>query len=457
MNPKILIISMNSFSKVNNNGKTIETIFEDYPHDLLSHIYFSLEEEDLDFCKHALRFNTYDALDNSCRLFKRRYGEVLNIENNDIYEFKENKYFDFVQKRFRKSKKNWNAKLPINLEYRNKKLYLFTELIWYQKRWCYKQIQDFILLNQPDIIFYQANLYSFLHKIVTKIAIHNNIPIMVQCTDDYTIPHIKESKMNYLLNKYYMLNFKKLMKYSSSLLAISDKMAKEYSENYFNGKAFVFSNFVERNNSKVDYKNLKDKQLLYAGNLGLNRWKTLVSLGKALDILNKKDLLSGDKCSLSIYSGDKLSEEMKKEFGNIESVIFHGFLKPKELDETIINSDYLIHCESFDEDNKRVTRLSISTKIGEYICSGRCIIAIGPEDVASIEYLKNKNLAKVINSDSVNEILSNLINLFKNDEESILYTSEAEKEKHNRFNKTYLNSILKEMIETAMEDKQRRS
>ena len=54
-----------------------------------------------------------------------------------------------------------------------------------------------------------------------------------------------------------------------------------------------------------------------------------------------------------------------------------------------------MHVESFDEKSKNSTRYSLSTKIPEYLNSGVCIFAYGPDDIASIEYLKENSVAFV--------------------------------------------------------------
>ena len=58
----------------------------------------------------------------------------------------------------------------------------------------------------------------------------------------------------------------------------------------------------------------------------------------------------------------------------------------------------VIHTESFDEDIKRRVKYSISTKIPDCLASGTCMLAYGPKDVASIEYLVDNNAAIVADS-----------------------------------------------------------
>ena len=76
------------------------------------------------------------------------------------------------------------------------------------------------------------------------------------------------------------------------------------------------------------------------------------------------------------------------------------------------NADVLIHAEAFDRYNKSLVRCAISTKIMDYLSVGRCILAIGPSDISSIEYLSDYDLA-LIASDK--KALKQVIGLIKND------------------------------------------
>ena len=71
------------------------------------------------------------------------------------------------------------------------------------------------------------------------------------------------------------------------------------------------------------------------------------------------------------------------------------------------NADILVHVESFDLANKLLVRYSISTKIMDYLCVGRAILAICPSDIASIDYLKSNDAALVATSKKeIDEIVS---------------------------------------------------
>ena len=66
------------------------------------------------------------------------------------------------------------------------------------------------------------------------------------------------------------------------------------------------------------------------------------------------------------------------------------------LSQAIREADVLVHVESDDPASVAVTSLSVSTKIPEYLVSGRSILAVGPRGLASIDYLEDHRAALVV-------------------------------------------------------------
>ena len=67
-----------------------------------------------------------------------------------------------------------------------------------------------------------------------------------------------------------------------------------------------------------------------------------------------------------------------------------------------------MHVEAFDKKNRKITRLSMSTKISEYVASGAQVLAIGPSDVASMRCLADNRLGLCVHNPSVAAIAAAL-------------------------------------------------
>ena len=106
--PKILIISHNALSKTQNNGKTIETLFKEWPKEKIFHLFLDRDNDDSAFCSRSFCVNDYDALDNFFRLKKKRYACELRIEDNFIQPDKD--YYKIIQKLINHNYKNDSKK-----------------------------------------------------------------------------------------------------------------------------------------------------------------------------------------------------------------------------------------------------------------------------------------------------------------------------------------------------------
>ena len=92
---------------------------------------------------------------------------------------------------------------------------------------------------------------------------------------------------------------------------------------------------------------------------------------------------------------------------------YRGFISQTEMLHDLKKQTILIHLESFDEKVSAYTRLSISTKIPEYLSMKKPILAIGPCNIASIEYLNTNQSAFVVDRQD-EELLKNEINKIMN-------------------------------------------
>ena len=151
--------------------------------------------------------------------------------------------------------------------------------------------------------------------------------------------------------------------------------------------------------NSVNVENVEEKKTLnspiifsYLGNLHSNRWKSLSEIGEALHEIEKKN--GGIKCYLDVYSASLLEDRMIEAFDAIDNIRFKGAVSASEVHKIQVSSDVLVHVESFDVRSANSTRLSLSTKIPEYMSSGVPIFAYGPEQIASMKYLRDFNLAQ---------------------------------------------------------------
>lgn len=146
--------------------------------------------------------------------------------------------------------------------------------------------------------------------------------------------------------------------------------------------------------------------IVYAGRLYCNRWKTLAALGRALKQINR----DGQKIVLNIYTLDTLTEAQKRVLNENFSIYVKGGVTPKELIEVYNHTDIALHVESYDKANKLATKYSFSTKIIDLLSSGCAVMAICWEEQTGYQYLKEQDAAICIpNYDSIEYELKELV------------------------------------------------
>lgn len=145
----------------------------------------------------------------------------------------------------------------------------------------------------------------------------------------------------------------------------------------------------------------------YIGSVGCGRFKSLIEMGKALSEIK----MDGIPKYIDIYIGSYQPAyiELLKE---AEGIRFQGSIPSDEVLKVMSKSMAVIHTESFEQNLMDMVRFSVSTKIAESLMYGPCLLAYGPEGIASIDYLKENDAAYVITqtdrlSEGLTEILSN--------------------------------------------------
>ena len=385
---KVLIISNNSFSKTSNNGKTYEAIFSKFRKDNLAQLFFSENEDpDMEYCERYFKVTDQDVLKNLIKFTKSNGNPVIYIKENknvDSITVNQSLLFNFFKKR---------ADMLIYLR----------DVLWSFNSWKTPQLKKWLRDFNPDLIFFVAGPMTFPHKITKWIAEFLDIPIVLYFTDDYVIypksRNLMDTLVKYRANKIY----KKTIKLSISRFTIGELMSYEY-EKYFGTQFNSIMNSIEiKSNSQVIELRANENYLIsYFGGLHLNRWKMISRLSK----------IAGDDFTFNVYSMEQPTEEVLIEFKNC-NVNFCGGLVGLELEKKILESDVLLHVESDNEYYRSLTKLSVSTKIPEYLISGRMILGFGPEELASMRVLSDNNLGLVISSDLNDDMILEQINILR--------------------------------------------
>lgn len=373
---RILVISNNPFSKTNNNGKTLASFFRN-PAFEVSQLYFSDEKPTDNYYRNFYKISDRDILNR----FLKNGNTSPNIMNNS----------------------NSNTS-KINIKKSNFTR-LIREILWKITKWKSENLIRWLDNINPDIIFFCAGDSVFAYEIFDFILNKYNSKSIVYVTDDYILPRKTINIFWWLRRNLVLRRLKNSLGVSDLFIVISEQMRSKYRD-IFGKDSMVMVNATKIN--KIE--NLKNKSnvltFVYAGGLNFNRYKTLSLISAAIAMNNAN---SDKKAYLNIFSGTKLDEDQLKKIEIEGSSKFYGFLNEKELEIELNKADILVHVESFENKIIESTRLSVSTKISEYISLCKPILAVGPDSIASIEYLSDCALC-ITNENNVYKEMNKLIN-----------------------------------------------
>lgn len=385
---RVLIIGHNVFSKTNNMGKTMLSYFRDFTPEETAQFYIQDKlPSDGTVCRNYFQFTDKDAIRSILPFHQRGriFTEIIEPQHQQTNNA------GAVQSLYQYGRK------------RNAVIYSTRNLLWSMAHWKTKEFISWITDFDPDVIFFMSGDYGFMYKIALFVAEHFKKPIVVDCVDDYYLFNKNENSwLGRVQQKRYMKTVHKLMDKASCILTISDSMRDAYSK-LFHKPCYTLHTSAVRKELEIKP---NASHVAYFGNLGFKRKDQLIAIGKAI-----KDLKIPGINGLDVYSGETnpiYFEGLTEENG----IIFHGTILPDEVADKMADCIAVIHTESFDRLVMEKIKYSVSTKIAESMMFAPCLIAYGPEGIASIDYLKENNAAYVITrpedlKSGLQEILTN--------------------------------------------------
>ena len=223
---------------------------------------------------------------------------------------------------------------------------------------------------------------------------------------DDTFTYKQSNKIGYKIYRFFQRkSLKRVAKLTNKFFAISDLTKKEADE-FFGIDSIILTKPLYRV-PEVDYSNFEMPiKAVYAGNLFIGRDKSLARIIKAAERINN----DGIKIKFDIYTSTELSDTIKEQL-TCDYCEIHAAVPQEEVFEIQRNSDLMLFVEDIDGPDARIARLSFSTKITDYLSSGKCIFAVGYKETAPMQYFINNDVAVIATDDKeIEEKLSMLVN-----------------------------------------------
>lgn len=399
--PKVLIVSRGVWDDTKGTSSTLANLFRNYDADKLAHIYIETKSPNTNCCNLFFQISEFSLIHKLYKWRTKTGFKIETVSNESIDNVidstvaqQEERTMEFVRK---------------------KRYVLFSflrELLWLFNGWKCKELKSFVKEFNPDVIWLDGSpliLMNRLHNHVLKVAKKPNSIFLMD--DVYTYKSCNSGLLSYLYKCFLRKSVKKVVDRSNKVFVASPKMKREYDEVFTIDSIFITKG--------IDFTNLKYTipqinspiKLVYLGQIIYGRIYTLIAIAEALKEINS----SGIKIQMQVYTNNYISEELKRKLLVHDSVLLMDAVPYNKVLKVIANNDVLLFVESFEKRYKSIARLSFSTKITDYLSSGKCVLAIGPSDIAPMEYLEDEDAAIVVTD--LNEVKGKLRHLL---EESVI-------------------------------------
>ena len=266
-------------------------------------------------------------------------------------------------------------------------LVLCREFVWKFGKWKTEELDRFVDEFDADVLFIPIYPTIYMGRIQKYIIERTQKPVVSYLADDnYTYKSVHKDPIS-LLHRYILRKYVKfIVDHSSKLMVIAPKQKEEY-DRIFGVDSIIMTKGIDFDPFKL-YQVGKPIKMVYTGKLIIGRWKSLAAIANAFENINR----NGVKIELDIYTTDSLTDEQNKLL-NRNGCSVKGALTLEQVKTVQKEADILVFVESLEKKFRYTARLSFSTKITDYLKSGKCIFAIGDKDIAPIDYFERYDAA----------------------------------------------------------------
>lgn len=273
------------------------------------------------------------------------------------------------------------------------------------------EIIDCIQTFKPDIII---NALGSLDRIkfcgeVMKYAPESKLALYV--VDDWPNTKFIGRFAEWIWRKVYDRQYRKIIKRADVCMSICPAMSEAYMQQYgvkfhpFHNPINVqFWDSVEKEEPKTD-----EWRVAYVGKINRETRKPLEELCSVMDELNAQK----NKLTLDIYTPNAASNHSLSEFRccNLKEQVSN-----EQIPKLLKNYDILFLTLGFSDISRKYARLSMPTKLTEYLISGVPILLYCPSELALSQYVKSYDSAIVCNQEDKQHLKDALLTIV-NDEE----------------------------------------
>ena len=369
--PKVLVVSTNAW-RDNTGINTLIEFFKCWDSENLAQIYTKSAMPNTSVCNHFFQISENAVMKSVLKRGTLTGKEVYNeTEKNISSDAKQ-------EQKMYSSYKGGGVRLFLSM---------MREIVWKLGKWHTKELDEFIDNFDTDVLYIPVYPTIYMGRIQKYVIKKTGKPVISYLADDnYTYKSVGKNPIS-LLHRFFLRKYVKfIVENSSKLMVIAPKQKEEY-DRIFGTDSVVMTKGIDFEPFSP-YEPNKPIKMVYTGKLIIGRWNSLAAIAEALGSINAEE----KKLELDIYTTDSLTEEQNKAL-NRNGCAVKGALTLDQVKEVQKKADILVFAESLEKKYKHTARLSFSTKITDYLKSGKCIFAIGDKEIAPIDYFNKYDSA----------------------------------------------------------------
>lgn len=371
---RILILSNTPWNNSNSFGNSFSNIFSGIDNIEIANIYCRYGEPDNCIVKKYFQITEKSLIKNLKNSSSPSGKEVfIEADSTDLNE-KEQIAFDSARK------KRWQI------------MFWARDFVWKIGRWCSPELKAFIDDFKPDVIFQPIYYSNYISDIALFIKKYTGVPMVGYISDDcYTLRQFNLSPLYWIDRLHKRKKVKQVFMSCEFVYVISEIQKREY-EKIFGKECRILTkcaDFSEEPLLKAEPS--KPIQMVYTGNLGSGRWKSVSYISEALKRINE----NSKKVEMHIYSATPLSAKQMSKISDGVNSFFEGRVPSSEIEKIQKSADILVHVEGLSLKSRLAVHQSFSTKIVDYLKNARAVFVVGPSDAASVDYFLRHDSAVV--------------------------------------------------------------
>jgi hypothetical protein len=290
-------------------------------------------------------------------------------------------------------------------------------------------LMDWVREFSPDVIYSPLGSIRVM-KLLLAVAGVSERPIVPHFMDDWPETMYSGSILLGYPRRILCQSLENILHRSPFGLCIGEAMAEEYEQRY--GMPFKYAlHCVEEHCFTEPTLSNSDRPIItYIGGLHLDRWQPLLTISRAAVKLG---------CEMRIFAPPDDLKTFAGQFRDIGAIKF-GSLPPEKVVNELQHADVVAHVESFDSAIIAYTRLSVSTKLSQYMAAGKPILACGPEQLASMKVIQSAKAGVVVGCNELQTVQAALTKLLEDQDYRLMLAQNA----HTYARKCYTKEIARE-------------